>query len=537
MQAHYYRCVFSPLFVSILYIILVKVKTQILMNTSEADMECKLLGGLASYEYFDGPGAFLPLSISQVNHLGLMEGESAWITGYADYSSFVSWTGCYVSVDGNEAMKLTLADNTIHRCSKECGRSRNVDITYMGIRNNECYCIQYKDLKVLSSRPDFECNQKIDDKNYLRHGPKSNEQITRAISVYAIHDDRITWSSTAATVGQCVYAIFINDSHVHGTQSCYSLSSSICTSTFSSLEETCVQYHNSTYPSCFVLQPSSWLQSANHCRRYSGKLIDSIPIETHRYTQQSVHYWTGIFRTFIIANSISIKYSSPDLCLAIRRVGNGLVLEPDACSVAKHRLCNSNVRTVIENEDDINEGLETLDVIYIAVGVSIAIVITVVTVYVICWNKIKQEMQKKLKENKSNTKTSEIDASVKVEENIFRNNLSVSGKDIASQELHESKLLKGGNYESVLLATEGAIPLQKTSNEFEYDIVNVKLTYTGDTIDSACNVYDHSTFTCTSNDSYTYDKIPTSKPEKIAEHIDATYNTLTGPCDNCDFST
>jgi len=125
-------------------------------NHSEAAELCADKGNLVANHYFPRVNVSLAdygmprdsVHYSQLKHVELEDGESAWVAGYAKYSdSIYNHWGCYPYDNQNT---FAASDNQGHRgfyqCSEYCEKQANdtsyYDILYLLINTTSCVCLK-----------------------------------------------------------------------------------------------------------------------------------------------------------------------------------------------------------------------------------------------------------------------------------------------------------------------------------------------------------------------------------------------------------
>jgi len=82
-------------------------------------------GGLASHVHFSPipetvrypPRTDIPgKSYLELREITLADGESAWVSGYAEYSQPLAWNGCFQPIHGLTGVIVTDQNNTLFHC-------------------------------------------------------------------------------------------------------------------------------------------------------------------------------------------------------------------------------------------------------------------------------------------------------------------------------------------------------------------------------------------------------------------------------------
>ena len=125
-------------------------------NHSEAAELCADKGNLVANHYFPRVNVSLAdygmprdsVHYSQLKHVELEDGESAWVAGYAKYrDSIYNYWGCYPYDNQNT---FAASDKQGHRgfyqCSEYCEKQANgtsyYDILYLLINTTSCVCLK-----------------------------------------------------------------------------------------------------------------------------------------------------------------------------------------------------------------------------------------------------------------------------------------------------------------------------------------------------------------------------------------------------------
>ena len=116
----------------------------------QAERACELNGGLARHALFSPipETVSYPLragipgkSYSDIRGLALAEGESACVSGYADYSLPLAWYGCVEAIHLSTGIGVTDQNSTLFHCVQSCGNKGN-QYEYIGMDGEFCYCFE-----------------------------------------------------------------------------------------------------------------------------------------------------------------------------------------------------------------------------------------------------------------------------------------------------------------------------------------------------------------------------------------------------------
>lgn len=531
-------------------------------NYSNANDVCKDKGGLVSNTIFDDNNGevFLDSTNIQDAATSLEEGDTVWIKGYAEFSEFITWQGCYS--EKHSVVKTTMHNTSVYECLHYCITHRSAH-RYIGLRKDLCYCLLGNDLKEnMDSLTDIQCNQQ---KPYYTHYRDTD---TRAISVFTIVNTA-DWDPHPPSLNQCVYAKSISTTYKYATTSCHGNTDGnrhgfICENgATQNLNKSCDSFYEDKQNSqafCVNNNATSWLEANQQCIDYSGKLVDFLHQRIAQQLPKGNNYWVGMFRSFKITGETSRIHAVPTACLAVTKVMDSLVLDPDNCSTHKLIICTdgendksshsvasrkhtNDVTTprVVASESNKSEnkaGFRT-DFIYITVAVSLIAAVTLISCFVVKSFKrtpyqehLLEQVSKSVGydndtvvDNKCSTNACS-DVSIRRELSINRPN-KPSRMTLKRQTMHSPY----ENFKLKLKIIAGThTPIEKANED--YDRIELK-GYTSKNKTSGvedteeCNVYDHAT---NNGESENYDTIKSTKP---TQYIDTTtYNTLRNktPC-------
>jgi len=112
---------------------------------------CALNGGLASHFHFSPipetvkhpPRTDIPgRSYSDLRGLALAEGESAWVSGYAEYSQPLAWSVCFQPINRLTGVNVTDQKNTLFHCAQACANKGKIPPNeYAAMDALHCYCL------------------------------------------------------------------------------------------------------------------------------------------------------------------------------------------------------------------------------------------------------------------------------------------------------------------------------------------------------------------------------------------------------------
>ena len=275
----------------------------------------------------------------------LEDGKSAWVSGYAIFSSVVAEHGClnksrYQSNLGSHRLGTANLD----LCVRTCLHSK-ANIAYIGIQNTDCVCLEYKDRESLTTgmfvNSSF-CNF-----------PCSNFDMglcggLHYLSLYRIvKNNEIVWEKNQPGPKQCINVRIKNDTGIArfsaSVDSCFTsniVRGYICTnSPFSILDTDECDKINSDSKYCLVINKSTRQEALKDCLNKHGTLAEYFgepsSVQLMKNGRKDQRYWISVFRTF---QSIHQNFSKESACLAVTKVSGKLYLEPDSCRTRKRFL-------------------------------------------------------------------------------------------------------------------------------------------------------------------------------------------------------
>ena len=279
----------------------------------------------------------------------IVDGESAWINGFAKLSPFLAWHGCFNTTHKNMKIaglyKRDTAKKSLYLCSQQCLAYK---YSYMGMKDRTCYCFYHRQglMIIYAAVKDSLCSITCENNVVDSCGGQS------FVSVYSIVEPgRMHWAHNEPSKRQCIYVKRNRSRFDLHTASCHTFPTNvvngfICMNSVHSRLETvnCTKAN----PFCIIDEPSTRQEAYMNCISRRGKLadLDSESVIPQWMTIKNFKYWIGVYRTY----GISERYiENKTVCLAAVRVNNTLYLEPDDCSEEKHYLCE--VKTITQSSD------------------------------------------------------------------------------------------------------------------------------------------------------------------------------------------
>ena len=272
----------------------------------------------------------------------LGNGESAWVDGWADLSPFLSWMGCYSSVNLETEHTFEMTEKSVLTCFTECLR-HNAETPYIGVENTSCFCMMSYPIS-LHRRYKLNVNHTLCNISCAYNSVDSCGGDS-FMSVYGIYPARIiNWAKNEPTSRPCVYLKSEQSSYEAYTASCYTfsadghvcsdgdmfgskLASSSCNKSFS--------YDDTEY--CINEKRSKRQGGHKYCLQMNGTLSGfSAYWKMVPFLKYSHTYWMGPYRTFKLSENGTKNDSA---CIAVTKVDNFLYVEPDDCLVKKYSLC------------------------------------------------------------------------------------------------------------------------------------------------------------------------------------------------------
>ena len=277
----------------------------------------------------------------------LLDGEFAWIKGYAKLSPFLVWHRCFNTTHKDMKTaglyKRATAKKSLYLCLQQCLTYR---YSYMGMEDRMCYCFNHEQGLMIqyASVNDSLCSITCDNNVVDSCGGQS------FVSVYSIVEPgSMHWPINEPSKRQCVYVKRNRSRFDLHTASCHTFPTNmvngfICMNSVHSTLETvnCTKANQF----CIFYGPSTRREAYMSCISRRGKLADlsSESVIPQWMTHKNFKYWISVYRTFeIFERYIENKM----VCLAAVRLNNTLYLEPDDCSEQQHYLCE--VKTITQS--------------------------------------------------------------------------------------------------------------------------------------------------------------------------------------------
>ena len=298
---------------------------------------------LVSYRDIQGD----PSKQDFISKLG--NGESAWIEGYAQYSPFLAWRGCF-SVQNSGMNMFAIEGYSLFLCTRQC-RMRNLNAIFVGVTASSCFCITKEQTQagiesVNDTFCDISCSDSAVDSCGGEHGGN------RYISVYRIIEEQdITWiwGREEPKSRQCVYVkksyrntLYRYEAYsasCHTIAAITSISGHVCSnSEFSALNYDSCNITNNRNGFCLIMGMTSRQEAFNDCLNRNGMLAELYgETQVIALMEYNRRYWLGIYRTF----EPSDTYQTAMACLAVTKVNGILYLDPDDCMAQKSALCTN----------------------------------------------------------------------------------------------------------------------------------------------------------------------------------------------------
>jgi len=287
------------------------------VNYFDAVKLCADKGGLASNSYFPRMNVSFTyyghprdsVLYSQLKSLDLKDSQSAWVAGFAKYGGIFHSDGCNT---GELQTVIASSDNSehlgFHQCSNYCEK-QDREFTWMSLNMSSCSCIDQKDYTAFRS---VECPNNHEDTRlnelFLRH-TKLNKNKYQC-SLLTVDDlSRIDFAPS-----KCLGK---------NRLSCWFSSRNHC--------------NKDTYPYCILPYLTTWPDGNNECYRRGGSLF---ALEEPIFKSfRNEKFWTED----ISAYTVTTDFQKGDACLAVTRLGDQLILEPDDCEAKLSFICVSDI--------------------------------------------------------------------------------------------------------------------------------------------------------------------------------------------------
>ena len=321
----------------------------------QAERACTLKGGLASHLHFrpipetvkypprtDIPGK----SYSDLRGLALAEGESAWVSGYAEYSQPLAWNGCFQPIHGLTGDIVTDQNNTLFHCAQACANKGKIPpyeyYEYVAMDGLHCYC--FVNISIFQ-------NQAL-----------ACQKGSQSVGIF-----HLLSHNTTREQFQC-YSLETPETEASGK--CSAKLNSVCT--FSNVNpHTVQQCNNLTKRNCIIQEKRTWQESVKYCLEIKRRLMPYPLLEDSDNIEKGQRFWLGKFRSFIARTDK--RYETTTICLSITRTdGTKLILEPNNCSLLLKAVCNSYI---------LGSKAEDMDHTYVHVYVIVAVT-TIITIFV-----------------------------------------------------------------------------------------------------------------------------------------------------------
>jgi len=330
----------------------------------QAERTCELNGGLAHHALFSPipetvsypPRTDIPgKSYSDLRGIALAEGESAWVSGFAEYSDPLAWYGCAKPM--STGIIVTDQNNSLFHCAQACGYTRN-QYEYIGMDGKYCYCFGSNIDNLYASI----CRK---DRQYVGIFHVLSEYCREHFQCYSY---RYEPPNT-----ECV--------------KCSAKLKSVCT--YSNVNPHITHHCNDTTTNCIIQDTRTWQESGQHCSEMNRRLLPYHVTEKPANTEEGQLYWLGAFRSFIARTDK--RYETTNICLSVTRIDKTkLVLEPNNCSLLLKAVCNNYI---VGSEDE-NMG-HTYVHVYVIAAVTIIIAIIVVVGVLFYFYKCRRPKQQK----------------------------------------------------------------------------------------------------------------------------------------------
>ena len=295
------------------------------VNQSKAVRLCKDKGGLVASFLF--PRVIVTLAnvgeprgsvlYSQLKNVEMEDGESAWVAGYARYGEFWNHWGCYLYDDENT---FAASDKQQHRgfyqCSKYCENLASSTSLYglffIAINKTSCFCLR----KIYAMK---------------KHACPHNNENQLLLELYRKRNRSPTQGHY-----QCA-SITANAQNVTGdiTSKCFERKHIVCFFFIKPVMCNDVILKDNLY--CDVGYSTTWMNGAKVCNSLSGILVPYLTREFMITMRMDSRYWTGAVSAY------TIQTEPGDACLAVTRLRDELVLEPDDCAAERSFICATDI--------------------------------------------------------------------------------------------------------------------------------------------------------------------------------------------------
>ena len=287
------------------------------VNYFDAVKFCAEKGGLASSSSFPRINVSFTcyehprnnVLYSQLKDVDLKDGESAWVAGYAKYGGIFHRMGCNTGELQTVIASSDTSENIgFHQCSNYC-QKQDREFTWMSLNRSSCSCIDKIHYTVFRG---VLCPNNHDDTRlnelFLRHTKRNKNKYQ--CSLLTVDDlGRIDFAPS-----KCLGK---------NRLSCRFSSRNYC--------------NNDTYPYCFLPYLTTWPDGNTECNRRGGSLFSSDKPIFKSYRNDK--FWTEDISAYTVTTEVQKR----DACLAVTRLGDQLVLEPDDCEAKLSFICASNI--------------------------------------------------------------------------------------------------------------------------------------------------------------------------------------------------
>ena len=270
--------------------------------------------GLATYNDFK----------SKLANMGVLKnGQSGWLSGYAQLSQALSVESCFnTTVVSKRNLTVDIRGNILTECTKYCNGNM---YPYIGLQKHTCICLKRDDLNLANQKRLSECQKAC--QTTLDFNCEKYLVIYRKVNTHNSHSD-----------GQCVYIVKReHDKVLYESASCHTLVGLNMQGYICRCEGNC---NSNEQPklSFAVNEPQSWTEAYNSCvsknsslisKAYSNGFDSLIPC-------CNIKYWIGVFRPIS-----PVIYSYSNTCLAVTKVNLNYFVDVDDCSTAKIPICSN----------------------------------------------------------------------------------------------------------------------------------------------------------------------------------------------------
>ena len=285
----------------------------------------------------------------------LEDGESAWISGYANFSSVVVEHGCLNKTRYHSNFDSYLLDIAgIDLCVRKCLRG-NANVTYVGTEEKYCVCFDNKERNSLTT--DVFVNSSFCSLR-CTHFDISLCGGSNYMNLYkVINNNGIVWAKNQPGPQQCINVQIQNDTGKPRVSayaaSCFTFNKVrgyICkNSLLSTLDTDNCDKSISDRTHCLVKKKSTRLEAFDDCLNKYGTLAEYFGEQySVNFMQDGRRYWSSAFRTF---QPTQQNFSKGSVCLAVTKVSDKLYLEPGSCRTRKRYLYRQ-IKTPTRTDSD-----------------------------------------------------------------------------------------------------------------------------------------------------------------------------------------